>query len=452
MNTSFINQTCRLSSLGKSVEIDIFLAQPPYNFTEENVCKEGVMLCDPRMPDCKCEVDNQTKYNLLDFSTNKEFTLPLSNISLIPPLPDNFEHTVEECCKTAEKCCNDHLRFDVQLKNHCPATWDGWSCFEKAKPGIIRASCPDFAFGLRWNLKNSEKAVIKHCKGDGTWDGVRFNGVERERTDYSNCHQEEIWLKPMLLVTFIAYCLSAIALFPALLVISCNRRLKNYNIFSIHRQLLLSLFLSSTLYVVNGLLFSPFHLGAYLFLQNHFICRILFILQYAYLKLTSFAWMLVEALHLYWLLFQTNAQLSSELSNEIMLLTWLIPGIFTVVYALLIELFDNQSCKPETNNLLIKALIMLPCAFCLLVNMTILIGTLRLLLEKLRTDQNSSSLNNYKKILRALLVLIPLFGVNLLLDIYSTDNDLHDILNMLLTSLNGLLISLIVCYFNRAKP
>lgn len=76
------NQTCRLSSLGKQLNLDvfrsiacaqcllyIFLAQPPYNFTEENVCIDGIMLCNPKMADCRCEM--KQKYNILEFSTNK---------------------------------------------------------------------------------------------------------------------------------------------------------------------------------------------------------------------------------------------------------------------------------------------------------------------------------------------------------------------------------------------
>jgi hypothetical protein len=51
--------------------------------------------------------------------------------------------------------------------------------------------------------------------------------------------------------------------------------------------------------------------------------------------------------------------------------------------------------------------------------------------------------------LRALLVLIPLFGVNLMFDIYSTETDWHDILNTFLNALNGLAISLVAFYCNK---
>lgn len=147
--------------------------------------------------------------------------------------------------------------------------------------------CPDYVFGHRWFKKNSEKAVVKMCNEDGKWAGVQLDDdTFKERTDYSNCHREELWLKPVLVATFIAYCLSATALFPALIVISCNRRLRNYSIFSIHRQLLLSIFLSSILYIITTVLFMPlFKLRADLFLNNHMFCRVLFIVQFAYLRL-----------------------------------------------------------------------------------------------------------------------------------------------------------------------
>lgn len=156
----------------------------------------------------------------------RQTTLPINQMPLGQILPYEFENTVRECCEAAQSCCDNKLQYDHKSTHigQCPATWDGWTCFEQSKPGIVRATCPDYAFGQRWYQKNNENAVIKTCNSNGQWDGIiRNENVFKERTNYLGCHREESWLKPMLIATFVIHCLSALALLPALIVISCNR-------------------------------------------------------------------------------------------------------------------------------------------------------------------------------------------------------------------------------------
>lgn len=44
----------------------------------------------------------------------------------------------------------------------CPATWDGWYCFNRTKPGQIIAKCPNYIFGdlIRHDLDKCKKKLF----------------------------------------------------------------------------------------------------------------------------------------------------------------------------------------------------------------------------------------------------------------------------------------------------
>ncbi|KAI6212225.1 hypothetical protein M3Y99_01842400 [Aphelenchoides fujianensis] len=356
---------------------------------------------------------------------------------LEPPLPADFESSVRECCAAANKCCEDVLQKDVQVEGTCPGHVGRLELLPRANAGVVHHFCPAYIFGNRWR-RIADDGAVKKCREDGRWEEVVLNGVLQERTDYVGCHQKEPWLIPLLMSTFIAYCISAATIVPALLLLSCNRRIKNLSIFFIHRQLLLCLLLDACCYILNTLLFMPtFQWHGTLFFENHFVCRLLFVIQYGYFKLASFAWMLAEALHLRWLLFSSPSN-HIESANRMLLCTWGGPAIIAIIYGFLIEEYERDTCMPESSNLFIRALITIPCTVCLLINTIILCVTVRLIVQKLRTNQMNSSVRNYRKVMHALLVLIPLFGVNLASAIWSTESDAHDYPELLRQWIRGL--------------
>ncbi|KAI6214605.1 G-protein coupled receptor [Aphelenchoides besseyi] len=331
-SVEFVNASCRFSTNGhyepsifRSVACAqcffyIFLAQPPYNFSMNiKICSDGLLACDLGDSNCNCQTSEYPKYNLLEFS-NSPLVLSIRELQIDPPLPEGFEEATRDCCKTAEKCCFEVLQHDIEIEGTCPSTWDGWQCFNRTIPGVTRQFCPSYIYGDRWHQR-VENGAEKKCNKNGKWELVMRDGVQREQTNYMSCHQEDFWLRPLLLCTFIAYCISALTIVPALLLLSCNR---------------------------------------------YPICRLLFVLQYGYFRLTSFAWMLVEALHLHWLLFRTPSN-HIESVNRMLLCTWASPAIVSVIYGVLIEYYEPDRCMPEAKTPLIKALITIPCAMCLMV-------------------------------------------------------------------------------------
>ena len=53
-----------------------------------------------------------------------------------------------DCCKAAVKCCEKQAsqsRSNYSGSPRCPATWDGWTCFDHAENGTtVMTSCPGF--------------------------------------------------------------------------------------------------------------------------------------------------------------------------------------------------------------------------------------------------------------------------------------------------------------------
>ncbi|CAD5219843.1 unnamed protein product [Bursaphelenchus xylophilus] len=466
-----LTSTCRLSNVGdlepavfRSVAcvkclLYIYMVQPPYKslygFNEKNVCEDGFLFCPEDSDDCSCE-NEKYLYNLPEFSMRS--VRNLNSLNVTPPLPRDFEPIVRDCCQAADSCCNNVLSHDAYEEDHevsCPATWDGWQCFGRSSPAIIQQDCPLYIYGSAWQ-QDIKSGVKKECESNGEWSTKRpgYLGFSSEYTDYTGCSFKEVWFEPILILTIVAYIISVIFIVFTIALISSSKYLKKQYVFKIHRHLLFSLLFSSLAYIVNALLFTPFsHYGIELYFSNHILCRILFIIQFAYFPLTSFCWMLAEGIHLYWLLFRSLAHGSPHI-KFLPWACWGLPVLLTILYAVPAELFDSDQCLTEpSNNWWIRVWLVAPRFICLGVNVIILSVTLRLLLQKLKMNTNCSKLRNYLKVMRAMLMLVPLFGIHLFLVIIETGkaSDVHDIIKMVVNGFQGFLVSSVICYSNRMK-
>ncbi|CAD5213631.1 unnamed protein product [Bursaphelenchus okinawaensis] len=439
-----LNGTCRLSNVGdlepavfKSVAcvkclLYIYLAQPPYNsfygFDESNVCDNGFLYCNSNDKNCNCG-NRRFLFNLPEFSLKPVYLLNRLHVS--PPLPQDAIATVRECCQAAESCCQNTLIHDVHNQDSCPATWDGWQCFQRTTPTLVTHKCPKYIYGSGL-VHSVDHGVKKLCEPDGTWSTRHVDDL-KEYTDYSGCVSTDIWLEPILILTVVAYIISIVSIIFTISVISSNKYLKKQYVFTIHRHLLVSLLCTSVAYVINALLFMPFtQYGIDLYFTNHILCRMLYILQFAYFPLASFCWMLAEGIHLYWLLFRSLTHGSTHI-KYLPYVCWGLPVLLTVLYAVPAEIFDSEQCLTEpSSNFWIRIWLIVPRFVCLGVNVVILSVTLRLLLQKLKMNTNCSKLRNYLKVMRAMLMLVPLFGIHLFLVIMETgeESDIHDVIKM----------------------
>uniref|UniRef100_A0A0K0D9Q1 G_PROTEIN_RECEP_F2_3 domain-containing protein n=1 Tax=Angiostrongylus cantonensis TaxID=6313 RepID=A0A0K0D9Q1_ANGCA len=181
----------------------------------------------------------------------------------------------------------------------CPATWDGWQCFDSAVPGHVEGHCPAYIYGEAAIPDASQKSH-KMCSDKG-W--VSRPSTNSEWTDYSGCTMVQQKAQVKLLAGIIAFSISVVCLTPAIFILWFFRPMRYQPMFIVHRHLLTSFLFSGLFYLFNCFFFivdgAP---GDRLIFANHISCRLLFLIQLRFLRLATFSWMLAEGVYLFRLL------------------------------------------------------------------------------------------------------------------------------------------------------
>ncbi|GMT20203.1 hypothetical protein PFISCL1PPCAC_11500, partial [Pristionchus fissidentatus] len=305
----------------------------------------------------------------------------------------------------------------------------------------------------------------------------------------------------------ISYAISVVAITPAVLILSIFRTLRDNSVFVIHKHLLISFLLLGIFYLFTSVMFIA--KDAPLFKwhsENHVICRLLFLTQLRFLRLSTFSWMLAEGVYLFRLLYKS---FTSESLIVYKILCWGLPLIISVIYGVLRQgsLQDNEGCWVSPSaEWHIEGIVMLPSLICITLNLFLVTVILYILVKKLRYNPHLEPMQ-YKRLplfaillqgvggvrmprhprrdswlrttlaatrhsiiftpplpgqplalapdvlvvikaVRAALMLVPVFGLHFLFTIYRVDSELHQIMNLVMDGLQGFAVSIILCYAN----
>ncbi|CAO4370815.1 unnamed protein product [Caenorhabditis nigoni] len=416
------------------------------------LCEDGsgILVCPGKNPDfryCHCQ-DPSLVYNLPEFAYNSSRITPLNQLVLDPPLPYHFELIVKDCCSAARYCCRNtlvkyHHRRD---ESPCPATWDGWNCFDSADEGMVNKQCPNYIYGG----SNIKADYDRHSKKQCNTGGWELPDGLKEHTDYTGCMQNDD-AQAKLIAGVIAYSLSVVFLLPAVVALGFFRPIRKSPMFILHRQLLISCLLygvfylcSTTFFVVS---FAP--LSGQVF-ENHIFCRVFFSVQLRYLRMTNFSWMLAEAVYLFRLLQTAQHSTDGETMNDYKIACWGVPGVITMIYFIVRGMNDDTGmCWIEnSSNAWVEWMIFAPSLLAMGVNLLLLAVVVIILVNKIRCDPHLERIQ-YTKAVRGAVMLIPVFGVQQLLTIYRIPNTYYQVADQSLNGLQGLFVSLIVCYSNK---
>ncbi|CAJ0943172.1 unnamed protein product, partial [Mesorhabditis belari] len=428
----------------------IYLITLPFSaILHTQLCPNGLLICPSRDDEphlCTCSNPSRV-FNVPEFALNRSAVTPLEELRLKPPLPDFFPFFTKQCCEAAWDCCQKTQQSRAP-NIACPGTWDGWQCFGDSQPGTIEGRCPTYIYGNQKTQFESYEGLIavKQCTPSG-WAMRAETG--QEWTDYVGCRIDDESARIKVLAGIIPLVISAIALIPALLILTCFRSLKHQSVFIIHRHLLLSFLLFGVSYLLNFVLF--IFDGAPLDHQhttNHIICRVAFSVQLRFFRLSTFSWMLAEGVYLFRLLRNAFSDESSLMPYKI--ICWGVPLLITIVYGILRQLFDNEGCwiSPSLYHW-IEWVYMAPCLVALCTNLLLVTLILYILVKKLRYNPHLEPVQ-YRKAVRAALMLVPVFGLHFLFTIYRIPSHAHQIINMILDGLQGFAVSIILCYANRS--
>ncbi|BFG03974.1 diuretic hormone receptor [Drosophila madeirensis] len=333
---------------------------------------------------------------------------------------------------------------------HCPSAFDSVLCWPRTKAATL-AVLPCFEEFKGVHYDTTENAT-RFCFENGTWDHY---------SDYDRCHQQSGSV-PMVpdfspsvdlpaIIYACGYFISFATLVVALIIFVSFKDLRCLRN-TIHANLFLTYITSALLWILT------------LFLQvittesSQAGCITLVImLQYFYL--TNFFWMFVEGLYLYTLVVQTFS--SDNISFIIYaLIGWGCPAVFIMAWAIA-KAFAPHLENDHFNGLEVDCgwmreshidwIFKGPASVALLVNLVFLIRIMWVLITKLRSAHTLET-RQYYKASKALLVLIPLFGITYLLVLTGPEQgisrNLFEAIRAFLISTQGFFVALFYCFLN----
>ncbi|XP_064647536.1 secretin receptor-like isoform X2 [Lineus longissimus] len=372
--------------------------------------------------------------------------------------------------------CLDRIHTEVNPFNGtaCNVTWDGVSCWEytPADSAAIH-NCPDYV-----NKFNPSAFARRTCMEDGEWFvHPRWN---RSWTNYTECimptdTSDEKYpnisdtmknhLGRIKLMYNIGYGVSLVSLVTAVIIMLTLKRLRCARN-TIHIHLFCSFILRSLMSIlkdnllVEGLGF-PSDVtytsdGDILFLTrgSHWECKFFFTLI-NYSLTANYAWILVEGLYLYMLLYVTVFSENTSIVS-FAILGWGVPLISIIPWVVTRALLDDSLCWNVHRHVpglfwILKG----PIVLSVVINFVFFVSILRVLFSKLvAINAPEARKVRYRKLAKSTLVLIPLFGVHYILfiglpdDVDETAEIVKLYYEMFFNSFQGFFVALLFCFLN----
>ncbi|XP_006125851.2 parathyroid hormone/parathyroid hormone-related peptide receptor-like [Pelodiscus sinensis] len=355
----------------------------------------------------------------------------------------------------------------------CLPEWDGIICWPEGSPSQrVSAPCPKYIHDF-----NHKGRAYRHCDAHGNWE-LALN-LNKTWANYTECtaflaparrrREKEVFDRLHTMYT-IGYSISLASLLVAVCILCYFKRLhctRNY----IHIHLFASFICRATsIFVKDMVLYSGSppeelekmrvdalkgELGPFLGQRTHLVgCKVVVTL-FLYFLATNHYWILVEGLYLHSLIFM--AFLSNK--NYLWALTiigWGLPAVFVSVWASVrASLADTQCWDLSAGNM--KWIYQVPILAAIMVNFFLFLNIVRVLASKL-WETNTGKLDprqQYRKLLKSTLVLMPLFGVHYVVFMAMPYTEVFGILwqiqmhyEMLFNSSQGFFVAFIYCFCN----
>ncbi|XP_037815371.1 diuretic hormone receptor isoform X1 [Lucilia sericata] len=394
---------------------------------------------------------------LLDTDTNTDAIIHLEDIEVAAALALSNTDTLVN--RTLEMQCLRQQQQDERTAANsltspanfisCPVSFDSVLCWPRTPAGTWAIlPCFEEFKGVHYD---STQNATRFCFPNGTWNNY---------SNYDKCHHAVEMpavpdFAPGIELPAYIYCcgyfISFAALVLALIVFLCFKDLKCLRN-TIHANLFLTYILSALLWILT------------LFLQvmtDHASPAgcITLVMMFHYFNLTNFFWMFVEGLYLYTLVVQTFS--SDNLGFlQYALIGWGCPAIIIFAWSIA-KVYAPPLDSGSFNGLDIECSWMReshidwifqgPASLVLTLNLIFLIRIMWVLITKLRSA-NTLETRQYHKASKALMVLIPLFGITYLLVLVGPEQgisrNLFEITRAFLISTQGFFVSLFFCFLN----
>ncbi|XP_041818638.1 parathyroid hormone 3 receptor [Chelmon rostratus] len=360
--------------------------------------------------------------------------------------------------------CERNIQAQMALvkEGDCFPEWDGIICWPQSRAGqLVSVLCPEYIYDF-----NHRGRAYRQCDASGNWEQVP--SINRTWANYTECttyltsnhrSQEEKVFERLHLMYTVGYSISLASLLVAVSILCYFKRLhctRNY----IHIHLFTSFICRAvSIFVKDAVLYTISEDSnaepEFTAQKPHMAgCKVA-VTFFLYFLATNHYWILVEGLYLHSLIFM--AFLSDK--NYLWALTiigWGVPAVFVSVWvSARASLADTQCWDISAGNL--KWIYQVPILAAIVVNFLLFVNIIRVLASKL-WETNTGKLDprqQYRKLLKSTLVLMPLFGVHYMVFMALPYTEVTGLLwqvqmhyEMFFNSSQGFFVAFIYCFCN----
>ncbi|XP_023026344.1 parathyroid hormone/parathyroid hormone-related peptide receptor [Leptinotarsa decemlineata] len=328
--------------------------------------------------------------------------------------------------------CFESTGASEKQEKMCPTYFDGYLCWPATKAGETAIQpCS----GELLKSTDGGSASIQ-CTQNGTW--MAREDSDLPFTNFSGCgsfftvsategaipqinslYME--WVPRIKLTSCVGYTISVTSLVISIYIFFTIKRLRcSRN--TLHINLFFSFIMRSFMSIMKDVFFvkgtalacdTVFDKGGNASFPKNviysWVCKAIVSLRF-YFIIVNFMFMLMEGMYLHNLMF---LKLFSDNHSVAIycLMGWGLPILFLIPWIILRAIFDNVRCWTEKSNLYIDLLVALPIGITIVMNFILFLIIVRVLTVKLNNVCIQQRKYKYRKLLKATLILIPLFGV-----------------------------------------
>ncbi|XP_024862685.1 vasoactive intestinal polypeptide receptor-like isoform X2 [Kryptolebias marmoratus] len=324
---------------------------------------------------------------------------------------------------------------EAQIENRttgCSGTWDKIACWPSADIGeVVTIPCPKYLFYFSRNV--SPRNLSKTCTAEG-WTLISLDSYIMDCGYNPNNTMDENsgeFFGAIKVGYTVGHSVSLISLIVAIVILCLFRKLhctRNY----IHMNLFVSLILKAvTVFIKDVVLYD---VGETDNCQASVGCKAV-VVFFQYGVMTSYFWLLVEGLYL-------HALLAVSFFSErkyfwcYILIGWGAPTIFISIWVITKAYLNHPGCWETIDD-----------------NPWWIIKTpiLAAILKMNCPDIGRKESNQYSRLAKSTLLLIPLFGINYIIFAFIPD-DIHPqmrlVFDLVLGSFQGFVVAILYCFLN----
>ncbi|XP_046879955.1 vasoactive intestinal polypeptide receptor 1b isoform X3 [Hypomesus transpacificus] len=358
------------------------------------------------------DADNSIIQNLVLFEAREPitfFVITDADNSIIQNLVSSMQmcDVVNEIEQEKEHCEN---RTAGNVTEGCQGMWDSIACWPSAKFGeVVTIFCPTY-FSYFSDQHKGKVNLSKTCTTDGWTEMHPIDIALNCGYNMNNTGDDGKFFSQVKIGYTIGHSVSLISLIAAIIILCIFRKLhctRNY----IHMHLFVSFILKAiAVFIKDVVLYevgevdncSPGSMG----------CKAV-IVFFQYCIMASFFWLLVEGLYL-------HALLAVSFFSErkyfwcYILIGWGGPMLFITAWSFAKAYYNDVGCWDIIENTdMFWWIIKTPILASILMNFILFICIIRILRQKINCpDIGRNESNQYSRLAKSTLLLIPLFGIN----------------------------------------